>query len=243
MSASAAPQCSDAFRSRVGFSSQLRALLARWQSPAKALTPQRISAADLFSARFKGSIDEMIRSDAFRDDELYQANRSLWWEELEIPGRLSQSPLTRSLRTEGGRANDVRRMIYWPRGMIDAQTSLTGRASFFTDFDNYRVVVNQVRGSDGRWVDRSAEVVGKTAAGEFVPFLYEKIDGQWVLAETSLGEKTKDACVRCHSQASRPGVFTPVPFRIVQTPLQLEHLGYDHFQAEKMFATPAARPH
>lgn len=210
------------------------------RSGEEVLDPARVSpevtgagaarASDLFSPRFTGSADDMVRADAFRDDALYQGNRELWWEETTLLGSESRSPLAQIYGQAAGGSDRVRRTVYWPKRQIEATASQLSRRD--TALDSYRVVVNQAQDASGVWADKSLEMIVRNADGSYSPMFYVRRGDEWVPSRTFQGVPVERACISCHHRPPARNVFTAFPFAGARNPEGLAH-GYRPF-ADRM---------
>lgn len=189
--------------------------------------PAGLRSSDLFAPRFTGTIDEMIRTGAWRNNDLYQGNRQLWWTDAEISGAESLDPFVRNLGLRVGGPQNVRRLVSWPNRQIEATAAAASRRD--VALDSYRVVANQVRNEAGQWVDDSIEVIARDpATGEYVPMLYVRQGDEMVPARTFEGQPILQACIKCHHRPPNKTVFTPFPFAGVRLPHRVAH-GYQPF--------------
>jgi hypothetical protein len=179
---------------------------------------QAINVSDSFGAanKFTGNLDELIRSNAFREQGPYgQANRNLWWEERTIDGEKSLAPIRQDLCGKGVRG---RRQIYWPKDQV-VGASVT---SYVTNFARFSLGVNQCF-ENGAWVDHSLEgIVRNPRTNKPMPVIYEKRGGQWVAASEFEGKPLPDACIKCHQSGMNPGVMTAYPHKAVPDPSKLD---------------------
>lgn len=183
-----------------------------------------LNATDTFGPnRFRGSIDDLVASRAFREQGPYgNVDRSLWWDEIVIEGNMSLSPL----RGMYGKDVQTRRAIYWPKDQIEA--SAASSAQYVTNFSRNRIAVNQVL-KDGKWVDESIEVIVRDSkTGADVPLYYVNQNGKMVPSKTFKGQSLTDACIKCHQHPSNPGVFTAFPYKTAGD-LSGLHYGYKSF--------------
>ena len=173
-----------------------------------------IRADDLFAAQFRGTMHEMITTEAFRDHGIYAkgGGRELWWGETVLEGKDSLSPLSAVYgKNAAGEVIPTRRTIYWPKDQIEAGRSATGRAEYPLNLQSYRVVTNEAF-ENGKWTQKSIEAIGRNAKGEYVPMFYVRDGEKWVASRTFQGMPVEKACIKCHNHPSNPSVFTAFPY-------------------------------
>lgn len=225
------------FPPRKGILDNFETLFGKPAAHERELLAQTTLASDLFATRFAGSVDEMVKTNSFRDGNLYQGNLELWWERAKIDGAKSKSPITKEY------GEGASREVWWPKRQVEASNSPTGSSTRNAAMDDMRVAINSSKTKlpDGRVVleERSIEVIAKNSkTGEFEPFFYEKVDGKWVSRETfKLGSrevKVKEACIKCHKGTN--GKFSPLPQKpLVKDVADLVDRGYTKREAEDFF--------
>lgn len=196
---------------------------------------QTMSASDIFAVRFQGSVDEMVKSGSFRDNDLYQGNLDLWWAKTRISGKKSKSPIVKEY------GEDSSREVWWPKRQIEATKGQSSQR--FAAMDDMRIAINskRVKLDDGRVInqEQSIEVIAKNRqTGEYEPFYYERVDGEWVARETfRIGSKempVNEACIKCHKGSN--GKFIPLPKKpLVRDAEDLMDRGYTRQQAEDFY--------
>ncbi len=225
------------FPPRQGILDNYRTLFTKPATHEREILAQATSASDLFATRFAGSVDEMVKTNSFRDKSLYQGGVDLWWERARIDGAKSKSPITKEY------GEGASREVWWPKRQVEAADSPTGSSTRDAAMDDMRIAINSSKTKlpDGRVIkeERSIEVISlNRKTGEFEPFYYEKVDGDWVARETfKLGSrqvKVKDACIKCHK--GNNGKFSPLPQKpLVKDVDDLIDRGYTKREAEDFF--------
>tara|TARA_Y100000590_G_scaffold470775_1_gene670230 strand:+ start:42476 stop:43654 length:1179 start_codon:yes stop_codon:yes gene_type:complete len=223
------------FPPRDGIIKNFGALFGSRAAHEREVVAQAMSASDLFATRFAGSVDEMVKTNSFRDGNLYQGNLDLWWKSNRIEGSASKSPIVKEY------GEGAFREVWWPKRQIEATKSAASVR--LTAMDDMRIAINSKRTKmpDGRTVveEKSIEVIAKNRkTGDFEPFYYEKVDGNWVARETfRIGSKElplKDACIKCHKGSN--GKFIPLPKKpLVKDAKDLMDRGYSRTEAEEFF--------
>lgn len=174
---------------------------------------RNIDGQDFFGFGGQLNLDEAVRAGRISDNAAaYNGNRQYWWLDSNVPVARSKSPEIGRLAREYGDSN-VRRTVGWPNRAV----SNSGNT---TDLATRRFAMNEAftRGANGERVRTagSLEVIAQDANGQWQPFLYEWKNGAWVQMRTLRGEPVRNACIRCHSTATNPTRFTPVPYRVVR---------------------------
>jgi hypothetical protein len=135
------------------------------------------------------SLDKIVRS------KRYQAGQ--WWMDSAdlavIDGTTSQSLLRRQAGAKGWRK------IFWPRRHYNEKQQAS--------LDLVRMAVNYHETG----VPHSLEIIAKDYSGQWQPFLYEYIAGEWFPVSTVIERpggtlrevRVKDLCLRCHVQDGR----------------------------------------
>jgi hypothetical protein len=199
----------------------------------------QIPGSDLFGGRFKGSIFDLMDKAPFLPQILlhpfYDRMYGNWWLQDTMDTSRSFSPVTKDLlRSNGDNPQLIRRRMFWPKNIIDANTSIVGKAHYIPDFSKYRVVLTEERPnmSSRDWQYHSAEVIAEDPqTKKFVPFYFLYVNGRWQNSLTFRGEPVERACLRCHALKENPTVLTPIPGITARKFSSLKRIGYSDLAA------------